>query len=50
VPHIVGKLSTRATILLYTSLQSKIYIRSYGPPKCQKDVTLMVNNKKYYKG
>jgi hypothetical protein len=33
VPHIVGKLSTRATTLLWTALQSKVCSQSYGAPK-----------------
>jgi hypothetical protein len=36
VPHIIGKLSMRATTLFYTSPQSKVCTRSYGPPKCRK--------------
>jgi hypothetical protein len=35
VPHIVGKLSTRATTLLQTALQSKVCSQSYGAPKSQ---------------
>jgi hypothetical protein len=33
VLHIVRKLSTRDTILIQTSSQSKVYTRSYGCPK-----------------
>jgi hypothetical protein len=33
VPHIVGKLSTRATTLLETALQSEVCSQSYGAPK-----------------
>jgi hypothetical protein len=33
VPHMVEKLSTRATTLLWTSLQLKVCTQSYGPPK-----------------
>jgi hypothetical protein len=33
VPHIVEKLLTKVIILLQTSLQLEVYIRSYGPPK-----------------
>jgi hypothetical protein len=33
--HIVSKLSTRATTLLQTSLQSEVYKRSYAPTKSQ---------------
>ncbi len=33
VPHIVGNLSTRATTLLQTAPQSKVYSQSYGSPK-----------------
>jgi len=33
VPHIVGKLSTRATTLLQTELRSKVCSQSYGAPK-----------------
>jgi hypothetical protein len=33
MPHIVGKLSTRATTLFWTSSQLKVYRESYGPPK-----------------
>jgi hypothetical protein len=36
VPHIVEKLSTRATTLLQTSSQLKVYKRSYGLPKLRK--------------
>jgi hypothetical protein len=36
MPHIVEKLSTRATTFLLTSLQSKVFTRSYGPPKVRK--------------
>jgi hypothetical protein len=31
--HTIGKLSTRATTLLQTALQSKVYSQSYGAPK-----------------
>jgi hypothetical protein len=34
--NIIGKLSMRATTLLYTSPQSEVCTRSYGLPKCQK--------------
>jgi hypothetical protein len=33
VPHTVGKFLTRVTILLQTSLQSKVFTQSYGLPK-----------------
>jgi len=33
VPHIIGKLLTRTTILLYTAPQSEVYSQSYGAPK-----------------
>jgi len=33
VPHIVGKLSTRATTLLQTTPQSEVCLQSYGAPK-----------------
>jgi len=33
VPHIVGKLSTKATTFLQTSLQSEVFLKSYGAPK-----------------
>jgi len=33
VPHIVGKLSTRATVLLQTALRSEVCSQSYGAPK-----------------
>jgi len=33
VPHIVEKLSTRATTLLQTTPQSKVCLQSYGAPK-----------------
>jgi hypothetical protein len=33
VPHIVGKLSTRATTLHQTAPQSKVCLQSYGTPK-----------------
>jgi hypothetical protein len=36
VPHIVGKLLTKATTLLETSSQSKVCTQSYGSPKLQK--------------
>jgi hypothetical protein len=35
VPHIVGKLSTRATMLFKTSSQLKVFTRSYGLSKCE---------------
>ncbi len=35
VPHIVGKLSTRATTLLQTAPQSEVYSQSYRAPKLQ---------------
>jgi len=35
VPHIVGNLSTRATTLLQTALQSEVCSQSYGAPKLQ---------------
>jgi hypothetical protein len=35
VPHTIGKLSTRATTLLQTALQSKVYSQNYGAPKSQ---------------
>jgi hypothetical protein len=31
VPCIIGNLSTKAIIFLWTSLQSKVYTRNYGP-------------------
>jgi hypothetical protein len=34
VPHIVGKLSTRVTTFLLSSLQSKVCTRNYDLPKC----------------
>jgi hypothetical protein len=33
VPHIVGKISTRTTTLLQTTLQSEVCSQSYGAPK-----------------
>jgi hypothetical protein len=33
MPHIVGKLSTRATTLLQTTLRSEVCSQSYGAPK-----------------
>jgi len=36
VQHIVVKILTRSTTLLQTSSQSKVYTRSYGPPKLRK--------------
>jgi hypothetical protein len=33
--HTIGKLSTRATTLLQTSLQLEVYMWSYAPPKLQ---------------
>ncbi len=33
LPHIVGKLSTRATTFLHTSLQLEVRTQSYGAPK-----------------
>jgi hypothetical protein len=33
IPHIVEKLSTRATILFQTALRSKVCSQSYGAPK-----------------
>ncbi len=33
--HTIGKLSTRATILLYTTPRSKVCSQSYGAPKLQ---------------
>jgi hypothetical protein len=36
VPHNVGKLSMRDTTLLESSFQSKVFTKSYGPPKSQK--------------
>jgi len=33
--HIVGKLSTRATTFLWTSLQYEVCTKRYGPPKLQ---------------
>jgi hypothetical protein len=35
VPHIVEKLSMRATTLLQTAPQSEVYSQSYGAPKLQ---------------
>jgi len=35
VQHIIGKLSTRATTLLWTSSQSKVCSQSYGATKSQ---------------
>jgi len=32
-PYIVGKLSTRPTILIYTSFYLKVFTRSYGLQK-----------------
>jgi hypothetical protein len=34
VPHTIGKISTRATTLFWTSLQLEVFTRSYEPPKC----------------
>jgi hypothetical protein len=36
VPHTVGKLSTRAITLIWTSSHSEVCTQSYGPPKLQK--------------
>ncbi len=36
VRHIVGKLSTRATTLLYTAPRSEVCLQSYGAPKSRK--------------
>jgi hypothetical protein len=36
VPHIIGKLSTKATTLLQISLQSMVCKTMYGPPKLRK--------------
>jgi hypothetical protein len=36
VPHIVGKLSMRATTLLWTSSQLEVCTQSYGAPKLRK--------------
>jgi hypothetical protein len=36
VPHIVGKLLTRATTLLWTTSQSEVCSQSYGAPKLRK--------------
>jgi hypothetical protein len=33
VSHTVGKLSTRATTLLQTTLRSEVYLQSFGAPK-----------------
>jgi len=33
VPHTVEKLVMKATILVQTSFQSKVFTQSYGPPK-----------------
>jgi hypothetical protein len=38
VPHIVGKLLTRATILLQTTLRSEVCRRSYAPSKSQESL------------
>jgi hypothetical protein len=35
VPHTIGKLSMRATILFQSSSQLKVYTQSYGLPKLQ---------------
>jgi hypothetical protein len=35
MPNIVGKLSTRATTLLHTTLRSEVCSQSYGVPKLQ---------------
>jgi hypothetical protein len=35
VRHIVGKLLTRATTLLYTAFRYEVYSQSYGAPKLQ---------------
>ncbi len=40
VQHTVGKLSTRATTLLQTSLQSEVCTRSYAPSKLQESQLL----------
>jgi hypothetical protein len=33
VPHTIGKLLTRATTLLQTTLRSEVFLQSYGAPK-----------------
>jgi hypothetical protein len=38
VPHIVGKLSTRATTLLETALRSEVCRRSYAPSKSRESL------------
>jgi hypothetical protein len=35
MPHTVGKFLTKATTLLYPSLQLTVYTKSYGLPKLQ---------------
>jgi hypothetical protein len=55
--YTVGKLSTRVTTLLQISYLSKVYKKSYGPPKlresetkCYLDVALVEKHIVYYKG
>jgi hypothetical protein len=61
--HNVGKVSTRATVMLRTSLQSEVCTQSYGAqmsqeshfgnfgtPICHLDVGLLEKHKLYYKG
>jgi hypothetical protein len=64
--HTIGKFLTRATTLLQTSLQSEIFMRSYGPSKlwesqlwelsgsprtkCHLDVAFVERCREYYMG
>jgi len=41
--HTIEKPSTRATTLLQTSSQSKVYKQSYGPPKLARIPTLEIS-------
>jgi hypothetical protein len=65
VQHVVGKLSTRATTLLQSSLRSEVCTRNYGPVKSREsqpwqfgsprtkshfDVGLAERHKVYYMG
>ncbi len=60
VPHTFGKLSTRATNFLHTSLQLEVCTKHYGPPnsgilrlstwKSRDKMTFGCKHKEYYKG
>ncbi len=61
MPHTIGKISTKTTIVLQTSSQLEVFTQNYGPPKVRESqlwefrdshlgVGPMARHRVYYKG